>query len=69
MDEMTSNPVRVLPDPAICRVRSIGSIAGFAHCLVRRPAECPHVLYFGEGNICRHPDWKQFLESGAKKEA
>ncbi len=54
---------RVLPDPAICKVREIGAISGFAHCLVERPLECKHVLYFGEGNICRHPRWRDFLSA------
>lgn len=54
-------PARVLPDPALCKVTAIGEIAGFAHCQVDRPTECKYVLYFGEGNICRHPRWKDFL--------
>ncbi len=56
-----SSPARILPDVAICRVKPIGTIAGFAHCLVDRPMECKYVLYFGEGNICRHSCWKDFI--------
>lgn len=54
-------PARILPDPAICSVRPIGTITGFASCLVDRPMECRYVLYFGEGNICRNPRWKEFI--------
>lgn len=70
MDERNVIPARMLPDPAICRVRPIGTITGFAHCLVDCPVECRYVLYFGEGNICRYSGWKQFIaketEPGAK---
>jgi len=52
---------RVLPHPRVCRTRTIGVITGFGSCLVERPIECPYVLYFGEGNICRHPSWKGFM--------
>lgn len=61
MDERKTSPVRMLPDPAICRVRQIGTISGFAHCLVNQPVECRYVLYFGQGNICRYAGWKEFL--------
>lgn len=64
MNESTPAAARILPDPAICRVTPIGTIAGFAQCHVDRPVECKHVLYFGEGNICRHPCWKEFLAGG-----
>jgi len=56
-----SPPERVLPHADTCHVRSIGAISDFANCLVEQPVECPFVLYFGEGNICRNPIWKQFL--------
>ena len=56
-----SVPDRTLPNSAICRTHSIGLISDFGNCLVDRPIECPYVLYFGEGNICRHPGWKNFL--------
>ena len=52
---------RTLPDRNICHVRPIGTIRDFANCMVERPIECPHVLYFGEGNICRNPQWKEFI--------
>jgi len=52
---------RVLPDRDICHVRPIGTIHEFANCMVERPIECPYVLYFGEGNICRNPQWKEFI--------
>jgi hypothetical protein len=55
------NSGRILPDAAVCRTLKIGFIAEFGNCLVERPMECPHVLYFGEGNICRHPKWREFL--------
>jgi hypothetical protein len=61
MNESQPTPARVLPDPAICRVRPIGSISAFGQCQVDRPVECRYVLYFGEGNICRHPRWKEFI--------
>ena len=56
-----SEPVRVLPDRAVCRVRPIGTISDFANCLVEHPKECPYVLYFGEGNVCRYPQWREFV--------
>jgi hypothetical protein len=63
MNESNPAPARILPDPAICGVTPIGVIAGFARCLVDRPMECRFVLYFGEGNICRHPRWQEFIVS------
>ena len=60
-NEMHSQPVRVLPDRTLCRVRPIGTISAFANCLVERPKECPYVLYFGEGNVCRYPQWREFI--------
>ncbi|HWB58283.1 MAG TPA: hypothetical protein VG733_02280 [Chthoniobacteraceae bacterium] len=59
MDENNATQ-RILPDPSICKARAIGAITGFAQCLVERPMECRYVLYFGEGNICRHPRWREF---------
>ena len=63
MNESTPSPGRILPDSTICKVRPIGTLSGFAHCLVERPMECRFVLYFGEGNICRHPKWREFSAS------
>jgi hypothetical protein len=54
---------RVLPDPAVCATKPIGAIFDFGKCLVDKPVECKYVLYFGEGNICRHPKWKDFVNS------
>lgn len=58
--DVQPSPARVLPDPEICGARPIGAISGFGHCMVDRPVECRYVLYFGEGNICRHPLWREF---------
>ena len=59
--EAHPDPDRVLPDRTVCHVRPIGTISAFANCLVDRPKECPYVLYFGEGNVCRHPKWREFI--------
>ena len=59
--EMHPPPERVLPDRTLCLVRPIGTISAFANCLVERPKECPYVLYFGEGNVCRYPQWRDFI--------
>ena len=56
-----SEPVRVLPDKTVCRVQPIGTVSDFANCLVEQPKECPYVLYFGEGNVCRFPRWREFV--------
>jgi len=56
-----SEPERVLPDRTVCHVRPIGTVSDFANCLVEQPKECPYVLYFGEGNVCRYPQWRDFV--------
>ena len=56
-----SELVRVLPDKTVCRVQPIGIVSDFANCLVVQPKECPYVLYFGEGNVCRYPRWREFV--------
>jgi hypothetical protein len=59
-NEIPFGPTRTLPDPAVCGAKPIGAISVFGHCMVDRPVECRYVLYFGEGNICRHPRWREF---------
>jgi len=62
-DETPPGANRVLPDKSLCLVKSIGTISEFANCLVERPKECPYVLYFGEGNVCRYPQWREFIRA------
>ena len=54
------------PGPKACRTKPIGSIADFADCLVSRSkdcryADCPHILGYGYGHFCTHPNWKEFV--------
>lgn len=51
---------RVLPHPAICRVKAAG-FGDYADCLVERPHRCPHALGFGHGFFCRHPQWHELV--------
>jgi hypothetical protein len=53
---------RVLPDPAICRARVAG-FGGHADCLVDDPFHCPHVLSFGFGFFCCHPERAEIVRS------
>jgi len=53
---------RLLPDPDICRTSAIGSIRSFATCHVVGPSECRHAMGYGDGYLCKHPDWQQFLK-------
>jgi len=53
---------RVLPDPKICRTTPIGDIRLFGTCLVNNPIECAQAFNFGDGYICRHPNWKDFIK-------
>jgi hypothetical protein len=45
---------RNLPDPAICQARPAG-FPGYVECLVPPPFQCQHVLRFGYGFFCQHP--------------
>ncbi len=60
--QASPDPSRALPDPKICRTRSIGSIEAFADCLVSDPANCPYALGFDFGYFCSRPNWKDFAE-------
>lgn len=44
-----------LPDPSVCRGKPAG-FGGYVDCLVPTPSRCPHVLRFGEGYFCLHPN-------------
>lgn len=54
--------LRVLPDPNICRTKPIGEIKSFATCHVDAPFTCPHAMSYGNGYLCRHPTWKDFVK-------
>ena len=58
--------LRALPDPAICRTRPIGEIQSFATCLVECPITCRYVMGYGNGYLCKHPNWKDFIPTDAK---
>ena len=53
---------RKLPDPGICRTRPIEDSFAYADCLVDNPIDCPHVIYFCGGYLCKHPNWKDFVQ-------
>lgn len=65
----------VLPDPAICHTKLIGSLQSFAdclvesigECLVEKPDSCPYLVYFGRGQFCTYLHWKDFLHLGKMK--
>jgi hypothetical protein len=50
---------RQLPDPQICRTKSIGTEC-MMECLVESPYACPFVTLFGNGFYCHHPDREKF---------
>ncbi|MBI5301617.1 MAG: hypothetical protein HY868_05725 [Chloroflexi bacterium] len=55
MNEKPNNqPVRVLPDPQICRAAALAD--RFAECLVEKPASCEFAMPFGYGFVCGHPE-------------
>ena len=54
---------RQLPDEAVCRGKRITS--QLVECLVKRPKDCPHVITYGGGYYCCHP---QRLEIASRTE-
>jgi hypothetical protein len=54
-----SKAKRTLPDPEICRTKTMESDY-MMECLVERPVTCADVIRFGGGYFCRHPDRKKF---------
>jgi hypothetical protein len=50
-----SNPVRKLPDPAICRALPFAKQVLFA-CLVPKPIECKYAGFINDDPFCLHPD-------------
>lgn len=49
----TSDVSRPLPDPAVCRVKRLS--LELVECRTARPTGCPHVVAFGNGFFCWHP--------------
>ena len=54
---------RQLPDAAVCRGKFITS--RLVECMVKGPEDCPHVVAFGRGYFCWHP---QRLEIASRTE-
>jgi hypothetical protein len=63
-DIETSCALRQLPDAAVCRGKLITS--RLVECMVKGPEDCPHVVAFGGGYYCWHP---QRLEIASRTEA
>jgi len=53
----------VLPDPAICRVQSMGK-PGVMKCLVDWPIYCIYAFKLNGGFLCAHKDRLTFAPSG-----
>jgi hypothetical protein len=53
---------RQLPDPDICEAKPIGQINSFAMCMVEYPLTCKYVMGYGNGYLCRHPNWRGFVK-------
>jgi len=51
-----------LPAQDSCSTAPIGSIQSFGTCLVDGPITCRHVMGYGNGYLCRHPDWKAWIQ-------
>ena len=57
---------KALPNSKLCGTKPIGDILSFGDCLVKYPLRFAHVIFFGNGQICNHPNWKAFVGSSAK---
>ncbi len=62
-DIKTNCTFRQLPDEAVCRGKRITS--ELVECLVKGPKDCPHVITYGGGYYCCHP---QRLEIASRTE-
>ena len=54
----TSRASRQLPDEAVCRGERITS--DLVECLVKGSKDCPHVITYGGGYYCWHPQRMEF---------
>lgn len=61
--ERDATPTRIPPHPLICRTRPIVGMTSCADCLAERPVECQHALSCGDGHLCLHTNWKDFVPS------
>lgn len=55
-----SNPPKVFPDMATCRVKNAG-FGDYFDCLSQWGSRCPHALRFGGGHFCRHSTAPEIL--------
>jgi len=60
--------VRALPDAEVCWIELHPALKDYAHCRTSRPHECPYVLPFGLGFLCRHPERENFLSPPARRQ-
>ncbi len=56
----TTGASRNLPDAEVCRGQDAG-FGDYVDCLVAHPNWCPHVLRFGDGHFCLHPERREIV--------
>ena len=66
MNNNTVSNLRRLPDPEICRIRSLAQFPDLSKCLVEDPDGCEFAVRFGSGDavLCGHPDRRSFERKG-----